>query len=307
MRTWLWKMIVTIGVILAVLYGVERYAIAHDNSGFGKRVAWFGANAGAVKGLVFGPSLLVQAIDPTGLDAPTASLALSASAPDVDTKLLTKALKRSNPDFILFDLTVGTLDRRKPVKYYEQRKLYQYMGIPFEGMQLKDRFFTSYPLYRYFYPDPPEKNYNERGFPTSVKESEDYFRLLDYDPEKIAAEKRLMRKMRKQGLYSDADNALNQRDLKMVIEQCRERDIKFIFLAPPKYRLFNENVEPLHPGRRQAFLDEVVDNETVFFWDYATFGQDEPEYFHNINHTSPLGGQAFTAELNERLNAFLAE
>ena len=303
MKQWLAKMAIVLGATAAFLLGMEWYAVRYEESGFHKRVRWFRAHGAEAEGLIFGPSLLVQGIDPAGFEMPVVSLALSASAPDVDVRLLRRALDVADPEFVLFDLTTGTLDRRKPAKYYSQRKLYYYLGIDHEDWELRDMFFSSYPHYRYFYRTPSRRKFDERGFATVVPPDEDYMRLLGYDKDSIAAEKRLMRKMRKQHLYSDYDNQLNRQELKAVIELCRERGIKFIFLSPPKYELFNENIQDLHRDRRNAFLQEVVDGRTVFFWDYGFFGQDDPRNFHNINHLSPVGAQKFTAALNARILA----
>ncbi|MEM6396016.1 MAG: hypothetical protein AAF741_06685 [Bacteroidota bacterium] len=304
MRRWLNKVVPFILLILVALAGVEYYAITHDDSGLRKRVTWFKANADRIDGLILGPSLVEQGIDPGRLDRPTASLAMAGSAPDVDTKLLDIALDRSKPDFILFDLTLGTLERRKPPSFYSQRKLFHHLRVKHEGLGLKDYFMADYPLYRYFFREPDPQQPNELGWPTAADPSKDRFAKLGYDPDTIVNHPRTLSKLRNQGQSYDEFYNQNIADLDLAIARCRAEGVRLIFVAPPKYNLFNEHILPMHRERRAAFLDRVVDDETVFFWDYATFGEDDPRNFTNISHLSPLGATRWTEVLNERLNKF---
>lgn len=200
--------------------------------------------------------------------------------------------------------TDGWLERRTNNQYFASNKLYAYFGIDYEGWSLKEAFYTSYPLYRYFTPKgTTQTEGNKQGFAEKIGPEKDVFRRLGYDTARINAHRPYALLNHDLGPeFSDTNNQLNRDELKAVIELCRSKKIKFIFLSPPIYSLFTENTRAGLAERSRSFMTEVVDNEHVFYWDYHQFEETEPRNFQNVYHMSPYGGNQFTAVLNERLN-----
>lgn len=297
------KMALMLAVVGGFLAFVEYYAIKHDDSMLRVRINWFEEHKDRVEGLIFGPSYIVRSINPAALDRPSASLALGGSGANVDAKIFAKTIKTCNPEFVIMCYTDGWLERRKDTEYFASTKLSHYFGIRYDGWRLKDAFYSSYPLYRYFTAEPQPLPFNEQGFLLEVEPEKDLFRELEYDTLRIENYPKYARFSRFSGpRNSDENNRLNRKDLKSVVDICRERNIKLIFLSPPLYYLYNEKIRPELGERGRLFLDEVVDNETVFYWDYHRFEEKSPRNFFNVNHMSPHGAKRFTAELNERLN-----
>lgn len=303
MRNWLIKIAVILVCLFSFLASVEWYAIRNDHSRDRIRADWFFSQKDSLEGLIFGPSYVAQSINTEGLDRLTANLGLSGSSPNVDAKLILKTLEYCKPDFILLNCSTGALERRHDKSYFSSKKLYFYYGIDYDGWTLKDAFFTSMPLYRYLTPEAEPTPTNEQGFALATNKKNDVFRKLEYDSARIVNFPRYVALKDNVGPdISDENFAENKRDLLEVIELCRKKQIKLILLAPPLYAYYNDNLKPGLEERSEIFLSEVVDNETVFHWDYQRFYEDEPRCFTNCNHMSLYGAKLFTAELNRRLN-----
>lgn len=305
MRPFLLKVMLILIPTGLFLAGLEAYARTRDNSDLRYKSEYFRANAGELRGLVFGPSHSWRAVDPAKLDYPTASLAFSGSAINTDFLVFRQALKKASPDFVLFDLSAAYLEKRNPAEFMNQRKLYYYFGVPNDQLTLRDHFLLRQPTHRVFEEPERERTFTERGFEYDLAEFKEQFKFLRFDTTRIANFISNQSKKQQHNRFSDGNYAMNRELLGRLAALCRERNIKLIFWSPPKYFIYNDFLLDKHRQRRERALDGIVDGETVFFWNLERFGERDPTMFMNMNHVRPAGTARVAEELNRRLKAVI--
>lgn len=290
-----------------VLVGLEWYARTIDASAARKQRDFFALHQDSLAGIMVGPSYSKRAINPLALDYLTASFANAGSSVEMDVVVAERALSLSEPEFILFDLSVGRLDSPTPLDV-EKKRLYYYYGVTTQRLTLKDFFLLRHPFYRFFTESKAPPALNEAGFQYEVKKDADNDRTnLLYEPENFAQNKQAQELL---SSHNQQDPDTRKKQVAMLhhlIETCRSKGIKVVFHSPPKFYLYNEHLADWHREHRLAFLEDVVDDSTVYFWDLEDFHAHKPDLFLNINHVSPLGAVDYTREINRRLATILID
>lgn len=305
MRRLLVKLFLLLLPALGLMASIEWYARSTDRSALRVRRDYFFANHETIKGVFFGPSFTLLSINPAGIDVPSASLALKGSSINVDHLLFKRANEVADLDFVLFDLSIYNLNRKHDREWIETRKLPYYFGIEMDRWSVKHHFYTSLPLHRYLKPKKQRAGrFNKYGFRTLAQFDPNSFRAMGNDPDSIAANKAVRRKLATELSFIPERYEENVELLREIITICRRQGTKVIFYSPPKYYLVNElGRKTDYYDMRQDFLDEHIDERTTFFWNLEEFGEREPRNFANLTHVSRLGAERTTAEINRRLNA----
>ncbi|PHI20311.1 hypothetical protein CEQ90_08990 [Lewinellaceae bacterium SD302] len=301
MRKFLLKFSIFLLIVLAVMAGMEYYVRCVDNSPLRHRSDYFFEHAGELDGIIYGPSLTARAINPEWLSPSTANLAMAGGAINVDYKVFLKSLEHAEPKFVIFDLTLAYLERRNDATYENLRRLPYYYGIWNEKAQLKDLFLARAPFADHFLNRPREADYNKYGFEASIPDECDNIakikRQIENKHFQLIAKKRAGRRL----ALNDANYHENVAMLEELVTTCRERNITLIFYEPPKYCEAVNVAPPVHYYRRSAFLDRVVDNKTVHWWDLSDFQNEELDHFLNLIHVNIRGAELVTEEIDRRL------
>lgn len=304
MRKFLWKCIATIVFLLLVLAGMEYYVRQTDESVLRIRRDYLEANKTHLDGLVFGPSLIVRAINPAFLTNEVAMLGVNGSTPRVDYLLFKRFIDEVNPKFIIMDLSVGYLDRGVRGDYFEQNRLYHYFGIRGKDFELKDFFLLRPPYYKIFEaPDSMDVEvYNEYGFALVPDARSNEFKRLEYDTAAIAELPAIKKKIRRHNRTNDERYQRNLEYYREIGAICSARGIELIFVSPPKYHLVDGKLTKKHYERRSALLDELTSKyDNVQFWDFDSMHPYDPEMFLDSNHSSVKGAKVVSREINRRL------
>ena len=304
MRPFLVKFVLLVLVILVILGAMEYYVRQIDNSAFKHRRAYFEDHKQELKGIIFGPSHICRAINPALLPYPVALLGMHGGAPEVDHLLFQRFIDEAEPDFILMDLSSGYLDNFVPPGYFDKNRLFYYFDIHRKAVTIKDYFLLRTPIRHALdgRMNAREKAYNEHGFATEITEKFDKFAAAGHDTAKIKRQNTPLFKIILHNRFNDQNNLTNSERYREIAAICAEKGIELIFVNPPKYYLYNKEITPKHAERRQVLLDELMaQHDNIQYWELSAFGEREPTYFLNVNHVSPRGAEAFTAEIEKRL------
>lgn len=304
MQTFLQKLSLALLFTGVLLGGLELYARANDDSSQRKQRDYFDEHYAKLKGLIFGPSHLLRSVDPLQLDMLTVSFAQQGNPFNLDYLLIDKALEKSHPDFILLDFSLGRPEHILTDNLRKKRMFY-YFGVRIAPPKLKDFFLLRHPVYRFLAKRPKGKR-NAAGFeyelPPPDQNAKKRAAVLK-DTSLIHGNETVNRVLEKHQQLDSMNREQNFSMLLTLIDRCKAAGIRLIFISPPKFFLYNQLINPTHRTVRAEFLAKVVDDQHVYFWDYETFGDHESDYFYNLNHMSPAGATAFTAELNRRLRS----
>jgi len=306
MKLFLSKLMIIIIPVGALLVTMEILNRKNDHSSTAIQKKIILDHSNDLEGLVFGSSYMWCSIQPQYLDRRVGSLALIGSAPRVDYLIFTYAKQVSKPKFILLDGSKSYFMNYKSSDFIKSSNLsYYFPGM--ESRELADFFLTEIPLSQHF----PMKNplkYNQWGYYTEIPMEQDLFKELNYQDSLISNHPRT------KSLFTDfkgikrANKTLSNLDFcRKIIQECLAEEIKVIFISPPKYHLFNQFIDELHLTEREAFMDEIVDNQRVFFLNYERHNEKNPKLFFNVNHLNLEGSQVFSQELNKDLNNILNE
>ena len=90
-----------------------------------------------------------------------------------------------------------------------------------------------------------------------------------------------------------------------IIHLCRQEGFQLIFVYSPEY----SEMQKLTRNRSEVFarLREMADRADIPFWDYSDWRfAGETRYFQNSQHLNADGAELFSADLGDRLKAYLA-
>ncbi len=293
--------IIPVGILLVTMEVLNR---RNDGSSIYIQNEYFLENSSKLDGLVFGSSYMWCGIQPQYLDGNVASFALEGSALNIDYSIFTYAKEVSRPKFVLLDASKTYLINYRTPNFIKSVRLPYYFPT-IKASELTGYFLTEIPLNQYF-PLETSPNYDQWGYQPEIPEEWNVFKKLDYQDSLILNHPRM------EALYTfvkgniRADKTKENLDLyRRILKECLDKNIRIIFVSTPKYHLFNRYVDGLHLDEREAFMEEVVDNEHVFFLNYDTLYEKNSQLFFDVNHLNNEGSIQFTKVLNSDLTSIL--
>lgn len=301
MQKYLIKFAAFLLISLAIMAGMEYHVRSTDTSPLSYRSKYFYAHADELDGIIFGPSLTARAINPDWLDPKTATLAMAGCAINIDYQVFKEALRHANPKFVIFDLTLAYVERQNDADYENLRRLPHYLGIWNEKAQLKDLFLARAPFANHFLNPSKPADFNAQGFELTIPDAENSEAKMKRQLKNQKFQLIAKRRAGKRYTLNEPNYRANIALLEEIVATCRERNIQLIFYEPPKFKAALDLVPDIHYNRRAAFLDKVVDNETVFWWDLSTLDNDNEANFLNLIHVNVRGAELVSAEINRRL------
>ena len=290
--------IVPIFIFLGVL---ENNLRKNDSSSLKIKSDYLKNNNKNIKGLIFGSSTMVQGVNPAMLKANTASLALTGSDINAGVVLFNAVNETLNLEFIIFELSNGYLNKKNGEGSLRSYKAPYYFNTP--KKEVKDFFIARYPLKKQLKLTKPKKKtpkkYNRWGFNTATKITD--FEKSDYNDDIIKKSPQMQGIVKNYKTININNYAFNIKLLREMIENCKERNIKVVFVSTPKYHLCNNTLIDEHTNRRKEFLNDVVDNKKVFFWNYERIYENKSKLFGDLIHLNNEGAQLFSEKINQEL------
>ncbi|MEL7219908.1 MAG: hypothetical protein AAGJ93_01235 [Bacteroidota bacterium] len=305
MKLFLTKLLILVVPLMALLSLIEVNSRNNDRSSKAFQKKFLEEKLEELEGVVIGPSHSWRSIQPKYLDYTVASLAFSGSSPNVDQLIYEYVEERANPSFYLFDLSTMYLAKQNTNEWINAKKLpYYYPNI--KTGNLSDYFLTRVPLRNYLFLKKRKSRYDRWGYNYEIQLPIDIFKQLNYQDSLIVNHPSVQGVLNQQ-LEEAKDNKthLNIEIYKKIIQECRAKGTKIIFISPPKYHIYNENMEERFALERQQLLDKVVDNENVFFLNFEKKYEYEPTFFFDFNHLNVEGSKNFSLELNKSLKEII--
>lgn len=307
MKKFVIKYLIYLVSIIVVLSTLELLARKNDKSVIHIRKQYLDDNKSEIEGIVFGPSHMARAMNPKYLDNNVAVLALGGSAPNLDYLLYEYSAEITKPKFLIFDLSYGYLYRYNSGEQLSETKLsYYYPNIKKQG--ISDYFMLKYPFEKEvlnIYQENSSTDIDKWGFENSVDKI-DVFKPLGYQEKLILKDRKTENRIKEHnGFIDDVDSKKNYETntklYKKIVEACASKNIKVIFINTPKYHLYNHSFlqdQELIKEHR-AFLSEVIDNKTSFYFDFSDKFEKDVNLFYNVNHMNIEGAKTFTKEVNK--------
>jgi hypothetical protein len=263
------------------------------------------AHRSTLEGIIFGPSHLWRGLHPKHFDREVASLALSSSSPNVDYRLYESIKDEVSPEFYVFCLSLGYLRHHNGPAWMASRNLpYYYSG--FSPWQLEGRFLARIPLRRLRAAEKEARHYDRWGIEYDIPSGGHIFQHLHHQDSLILRHPKTRWVMAKHNLASPRQVGKNVALFKKIIRECRAQGIKVIFVSSPKYWIYNQQLNPDFALEREAFLAEVVDQETVFFLDYDSLFERDASMFLDIHHLNDAGMKRFSQTLSQAVDSLLS-
>lgn len=317
MKSFLIKTTLLVALILAGLLFLELKSRKLDDSFLKVKKDYLYKNYNQLQGMIFGPSHMWRSINPEWLDYNTASLAFSGCAINVDYKLFDRHKGAPKLKFVIFDLSAGYQERLQSDAWIKAKKLYYYFGAKSNRFSLQENFYVHYPIWddierllgKTKATDQNNSKMNQWGFVTEIPAQKNLFKRADFD-KSIIGERGIGKRTIKRHYYDRFDETIAQFSedkILDIITQCKTRGIKVIFVSPPKYYLYNQQLQEEHISRRAALLEKIIDNEDVFFMNLDKIFENDPTYFYNVNHVNSKGAKVVTNRINEQLHEILPE
>ena len=289
--------------VMMILIGFEIFNRSRDASSIYFKRKFLLENTDQIDGLIFGPSHSMRALHPKYFDYTIATLAVPGSAPNIDYHFYEYAMRKCEPRFVIFDLSVGYLRKFNDRSWIEGRKLPYYFGNFAGGIW--SHFLSRYPLKEHFGAEEQEK-YDRWGQPVEISAKKDIFARLSYRDSLILQHSKTTYTFEKQQLPKDPKRLRSNTGLyRKIIEECTARGIKVVFVSPPKYHLYNSGINQDYEYERTAFLQDIVDNDNVYFLNYENALEKQSRLFYNVNHLNQEGAGIFSKELNEVLKKIM--
>ncbi|PHR68768.1 MAG: hypothetical protein COA67_12410 [Lutibacter sp.] len=298
MKKFLIKISFIIIPVIIFLEVVEYTVRKQDNSVLKIKRDYIENNNENIEGLIFGSSTLLQGINPAILKMNTASLAIAGNDVNSGVVLFNAVKEQLKLKFIIFELSNGYLGKKNPKGSLRSKKAPFYFNTP--KKEVKDFFLARYPLKKQLL---NKKNrlssYNKWGFDTKVKTTD--FDRFHYNDSIILKSEQMLNVLKYHNVINANNYIFNINLLHELIEICKNENIKVVFVSPPKYHLYNNVLIDEHSSRRKEFLEDVIDNKNVFFWNYERTYENDSQSFSDLIHLNLDGAQLFSEKINQEL------
>lgn len=88
-----------------------------------------------------------------------------------------------------------------------------------------------------------------------LHKNQNVFYTLGYDVSKIDTNERGFNLIQSHNEYANTKEYTYTSELKYIVLKATKRGIKFIFISPPKYKTYNENISDFYEKQRAVFFN----------------------------------------------------
>ncbi len=283
-----------------------------ENNSFKIKSDYIEKNKSNIEILLLGSSQNNKAINSEFLDFKIAPLANDGSTINIDFLLFEEYFpKLPNLKIVIFELSYHSLEDLKPNNWNKNHLFLKFYNINNYGKNppLSEQFLiTSNPkeyLKKYFTPNLKLKDnkYNPFGYTLN---SPSRFKKYNYN-KKLIDKTSMDEYLRYRHQTENIKNYhINTKLLKKAIKICSRNNIKFVFLSPPKYYLYNNHLNKKRANRRNLFLEETLTIKNLYVWNFEHLYENKTEYFLNEDHLNYKGSKQFTTVINQKLKYLIS-
>jgi hypothetical protein len=306
MKAFLYRVLAFSSPVIVGAIALELFIRISPNA-FNAKAHFIENRAPEVKLVTFGSSHNQNAVNPEFMPFLAANLAYGGQDIKLDSALLFHyAPQLTALKAVVLELDYHSLEELNDPNYFRLAWYNQMHNIEYGHVPLlsKISLYASEPEFfndhikRTF--DPREYKYemNEFGFLRNdfpgvfLSNNNDSVAIADSAPKRLA---------NRHTTLSVENYKSNVACLKSMIDFCKQKNVKVILVSSPMYSTYRaqENEEKLN--RRMAFLNEVIDNQWVYFLDFEANQNFKLTDFKNDDHLNSLGAEKYTKMLSDSL------
>jgi len=306
MRAFLTKVVLfSLPVILGAV-ALELFIRLSPNA-FNTKAEFIQKNAQDVRLIVFGSSHNQNAVNPEFFPFLAANLAYGGQDIKLDSALLEKYLPQLNSlKAVVFELDYHTLEELNTPDYFRLAWYHQLHDLSYGEVD----FFSKISLYASepeFFNDHVKRTFDPREYKYEMNEF-GFLRndfpgvFLSYKNDSVSiAESAAQRLQSRHSGISVKNYSENSDCLRNMIAMCKQENVKVFLVASPMFATYRSLEKAEKLKRRNAFLQEVVDHQSVFFLDFEANSAFHLSDFKNDDHLNSAGAEKYTKMLGDSL------
>lgn len=296
--------LISLPIILTGVF-IELFISFYPNT-FNTKAKYLTSNLDNIEILFLGSSHIQDDINPEFIDIPSANVAYSLQDYHLDSALYFKYVERLKKiDKVVIELDYHSLEEKNAQDYFGLLWYYRYYDINLDNFKAYNKFnlfysnpkfFSNY-LKRTLNPFNEKNRINKFGF---LGNDSDVFKRMNFD-EKIIAETSIKRLKNRHTSVSVDNFKSNKEILRLLIEDCFERNIQVILLKTPQYVTYRNNYNIERLKRRDSLVDSLLASGKIKLWDYEKDQRFGVTDFKNDDHLNSKGAEKLSKIINEEL------
>jgi hypothetical protein len=285
-----------------VFFVTVEILLRHIPNDYAYKNEWLTKNAKNIKILSLGSSYGYHGIDPQYFQMTAFNGAHCSQTPRYDYLIFNKFIDKMDsleqlilpvsyfPLFMKMEELGGESQRVK--------KYFIYYHIDYHPFSFQHSFeFFDFNLsialkriIRFYFKNVNEIHVNEKGYSSLFASYE------DWENEGLGAVKF------ENQYYAEKNYDENIHYLSLIIEKCKERNIRVFLLTPPMWHTYYENIDDGEWSKIQnTMIDFEKNYEHVFYLNLLIDNRFQKNDFANTTHLSPFGAEKLTKILNETI------
>jgi hypothetical protein len=274
--------------------------LRHIPNDYSYKNEWLTRNAKNIKILSLGSSYGYHGIDPQYFQMTSFNAGHCSQTPLYDYLIFNKFIdKMDSLEYLILPISYFPLFMQLEKLGGESqrvKKYFNYYHFDHRPFSFQHNFeFSDFNLnialkriIRFYFKNETEIHVNEKGYSPLLAFYE------DWENEGLAAVKFEYQ------YYAEKNYNENIRYLSLIIEKCKEKDVKIFLLIPPMWHTYYENMDDSEWSKIQnTMIDFEKNNEHVFYLNLLKDNRFQKNDFANTTHLSPSGAEKLTKILNE--------
>lgn len=297
MRKFFWMCSIFAALIVVTLIGCEilvRIKIVNPYKFKHERLS---SNSSDVSTLILGNSLTYYGLMPSELGDSSFNLAFPAQTVRYD-NLLLRHYPFENLQTVIQPISYASLtdsEYENPYMWHYARKYKLYMDLDIhsdfskynlEISDLPQFFFALHNVFR-----PPVLTCDSTGFGLDLPYKKRNADMEDLGPRQAQA-----------NTAEDFRNVENRKkDLLAIVEYCKARKIRLVFVTPPAYHSYRDNYDTRQFGLMRHFIDSITNAQNIEYYDFLAHPAFTENDFFDPPHLNQSGAAKFSRLLRDTL------
>lgn len=286
---------------LALFFIAINCYIDYNSAMFRNKANYLHKNKAEIETVFFGSSHTQDGINPVFMSKPASNMAYNTQENKINFLLFERYVNEM-PKLkqVVFEFDYFTLEQPLDfIKHNEPlyRKFHNISGNPnwlydFIAPVTDIHFYMNYIFESTRYKMNNNYYVNEAGY--IEKDDKLVFNTMNYDS--LVIEEGAPARLATRHVYEFINEIEpNTHLIDSIIRHCEKKNIDLIFLGLPKYHTYIDRKRPAKMARRQHYLDSVLVNTQVKYFDF----EQDPRFrsvrlYNDDNHLNPDGAKKFT-------------